>query len=94
MTGPELATLLAPILGMASRDNLRALKMGEVGDIAIRYDELSLDDWAKMSIIITEGDLTNTINMYDGAEHFILEPVGAEKDDPNRNPKGRDSVVA
>ena len=91
MTGKELALLLAPLLGMASRDNLRALTLGTVSDIAIPYDELSLDGWAKMAIIIVEGDKTNTINMCDGAEHFILEPVGAE-DETDRRADGGDRV--
>jgi len=91
MTGRELALLIAPLLGMASRESLRALSLGEVGDIALRYDELSLDAWAKMSIIIVEGDKTNTIKMYDGEEHFILEPVGAEND-PKPRAKERDRV--
>ncbi len=93
MTGKELALLLAPLLGMVARDRLRALTVGAVGDIAIAYDEVSLDDWAKLAIIITEGDKTNTINMYDGAEHLILEPVGAENE-TDRRASGRDRVLS
>jgi len=92
MTGKELALLIGPLLGMGVRDRLRALSTEMVADIAIRYDEVTPENWVKLVHIMVAGDANNTINLYDGEEYFILEPVGAKND--NRGTGGRDRIIA
>lgn len=88
MTGKELALLIAPYLGVGARDRLRNLTLDAVGDIAIRYDEITPENWGSLVHIMVEGSNNGTINLYDGEEWFILEPVGAENETRQRPDRG------